>query len=347
MRLLICVQAVDIDDRLMGFFVEWLESAARVFTQIDVLALRVGRHALPANVRVHALRADQTKKTKFEVLKNLFSISWQLRGEYDAVYVRGDAIYAILLAWFWRLLKKPVVLWYAHYKANRLIPWANRFANRIVTSVPEACAYPGVTPLPIGQAIDETRFSAEVRTVQEPARLLVFGRVQRIKGVKDIVQEFIREGAYGGKASLHIVGPILEQDYADEILALMEGRSDITWNTKGIPYDEIPQMLAGQDILVNAYPGSLDKAIIEAMMSGIIPVVATKGLCHSLPAEWRWMVAETSEERVRAVRKILSLAPEERARYAVRVREIAVRDHSMSKQIERLEALFSSLVIAR
>ncbi|MFO0765101.1 MAG: hypothetical protein U0487_03605 [Patescibacteria group bacterium] len=344
MRLLICVQAVDTDDRLMGFFVEWLENAARVFSRIDVLTLRVGRHALPAHVQVHALRADQNKKTKFEVLKNLFSISWKFRHEYDAVYVRGDAIYVLLAGWFWRLLKKPVVLWYAHYKANALIPWANRIANKIVTSVPEACAYPGVTPLPIGQAIDETRFSPKADTVHEPVRLLVFGRVQRIKGVKEIVQEFIREGAFGGKAVLHLVGPTLEPDYAAEIEALMQGRTDITWEKDGIPYDEIPAMLTKYDILVNAYPGSLDKAIIESMMSGIIPVVATKGLCHSLPAEWRWMVAETPEERVRAVRKILSLAPEERARYAVRVREIAVRDHSMSKQIERLEQLFTKLV---
>ena len=343
MRLLICVQAVDTDDRLMGFFVEWLKNAADTFEQIEVLSLRVGRYALPSNVHVHSLRSNQSKKTKLEVLKNIFTLSYKLRHQYDAVYVRGDAIYVVIAGWFWRLLRKPVVLWFAHYKANKLIPVADVFANKIVTSVPEACAYPGVKPLAIGQAIDETRFVIPTKEVCKPVRLLVFGRVQRIKGVKEIVQEFLNEGAYGGRAVLHIVGPALEQDYADEIKALIKGHACITWDSKGIPYDEIPPMLAEQDILVNAYPGSLDKAIIEAMMSGIIPVVATKGLCYSLPIEWRWMVAVTSEERVRAVRKILSLSSDERAQYSLRMRELAIRDHSMTKQIERLRSLFLSL----
>ena len=76
-------------------------------------------------------------------------------------------------------------------------------------------------------------------------------------------------------------------------------------------------------------------------MSGMVPVVATRGLIHTVPQEWRWMVAETPDERIRAIRKILSLAPEERARYAERVRELAIRDHSMSGQVTKLAKLFT------
>ncbi len=339
-RLLVVMQAVDLDDRLVGYFVEWLSKAATIFGSLSVFALRVGRYELPPSVSVSALRPKDSR-SKLITLWRLFTLSWQQRHRYDGVFLRGDAIYVVVAGWFWRMLGKKVVLWYAHYKPNKLLPIAERIATAVTTSVPEA--YPGRSGYAVkglGQGIDESRFSLSDKKKNEKIRLLVLGRVQPIKGVKEIINEFINEGAYGAKTELTIVGPALDEAYEIEIDALIAPRQDIRW-IKGLPYDEIPALLAEQDILVNAYPGSLDKVIVESMMSGMIPVVATRGLIHTVPQEWRWMVAETADERIRAIRKILSLAPEERARYAERVRELAIRDHSMTGQIKRLAKLFS------
>lgn len=338
-RVLVVMQAVDLDDRLVGYFVEWLAKASMTFVSLHVLALRVGRFVLPPNVRVSELR-PKGSQSKLIATWRLFKISWQQRHRYDGVFLRGDAIYVVVAGWFWRLLGKKVVLWYAHYKPNSLLPIAERIATAVTTSVPEA--YPGRSGYAVkglGQGIDESRFSLSEKQAGEKIRLLVLGRVQPIKGVKEIINEFINEGAYGAKTELTIVGPALDEVYEKEIDALISTRQDIHW-IKGLPYDEIPALLAEQDILVNAYPGSLDKVIVESMMSGMIPVVATRGLIHTVPQEWRWMVAETPDERIRAIRKILSLAPEERSRYAERVRELAIRDHSMVGQIKRLAKLF-------
>ncbi|HPF95464.1 MAG: glycosyltransferase family 4 protein [Candidatus Magasanikbacteria bacterium] len=339
MNILITIQAVDLDDPLNGFFHEWLKEASHHFDAITVLALRVGRHDLPKNITIIPMRKAGSR-SKLEAFWTLVRTSWQRRKMYDGVFVRTDAIYVLLCGWLWRLLAKPVVFWYAHYKPNKLLPFAEQIATVVVTSVPEA--YPGRAMMAerLGQGIDESRFLVHEKTEHAMLRLLVLGRVQRIKGVKEIVSEFIREGAYGGKAQLTIVGPALDRDYEKEIEDLCVGRKDIRW-IKGLSYDEIPSLLAEQDVLVNAYSGSLDKVIVESMMMGMIPVVATRGLCHTVPLEWRWMVAETPEERIRAIRKILSLASEERTRYAKRVRELAIRDHSMRGQIERLANLFT------
>ena len=347
-RVLVVMQAVDLDDRLVGYFVEWLAKASMTFASLHVLALRVGRFVLPPNVRVSELR-PKGSQSKLIATWRLFKISWQQRHRYDGVFLRGDAIYVVVAGWFWRLLGKKVVLWYAHYKPNNLLPIAERIATTVATSVPEA--YPGRSGFAVkvlGQGIDESRFKIPsfpkkgqgMIRGEERVRLLVLGRVQPIKGVKEIINEFISEGAYGAKSELTIVGPALDEAYEKEIGALITARQDIRW-IKGLPYDEIPALLAEQDILVNAYPGSLDKVIVESMMSGMVPVVATRGLIHTVPQEWRWMVAETPDERIRAIRKILSLAPEERARYAERVRELAIRDHSMSGQVTKLAKLFT------
>ena len=300
-RLLVVMQAVDLDDRLVGYFVEWLGKAITVFGSLSVFALRVGRHELPSAVSVSALR-PKGSHSKFITLCRLFTLSWQQRHRYDGVFLRGDAIYVVVAGWFWRMLGKKVVLWYAHYKPNNLLPMAERIATAVTTSVPEA--YPGRSGYAVkglGQGIDESRFPLSDKKKNEKIRLLVLGRVQPIKGVKEIVNEFINEGAYGAKTELTIVGPALDGAYEKEIDALIAPRQDIRW-IKGLPYDEIPGLLAEQDVLVNAYPGSLDKVIVESMMSGMIPVVATRGLIHTVPQEWRWMVAETADERIRAIR---------------------------------------------
>jgi len=52
MRLLIVTQAVDADSSTLGFFVEWLREFSRQCEEIQVIGLAVGRHDLPANVRL-------------------------------------------------------------------------------------------------------------------------------------------------------------------------------------------------------------------------------------------------------------------------------------------------------
>lgn len=343
-RLLVVMQAVDADDLLIAVFVEWLRKAERVFGALRVLALRVGRHSLPKSIPVVEMRPRQST-SKIRAFFTMLSVSWKDRYRYDGVFLRGDAIYAVIMGWFWRLLGKSVVLWYAHYKPNRLLPFAERFVTAIVSSVPEA--YPGRPTKNVyflGQGIDAERFTPSTPTLSRSdetrTRLLVVGRVQPIKGTKQIIEEFIQEGGYGRRATLTIAGPVLDESYEKEIDTLIAGRDDIRW-LKGVPYDDMPALLKEHDLLLNAYPGSLDKVIVEAMMSGLIPVVATKGLSHTLPKELRWLIAETSEERRKAVRKLLALEQEERTRYAQLMRELALRDHSIQGQIERLLPLFT------
>lgn len=338
-RLFVLMQAVDLDDRLVGYFVEWLKKANTIFGGLKVLALRVGRNDLPKSIEVVPMRPKDSR-SRLRAFISILYFSWKWRHRYDGVFLRGDAVYAVIAGWFWKLLGKKAVLWYAHYKPNRWLALAEKF-SLVVTSVKEA--YPGRFDYPVkilGQGIDQSRFSAEKNNAPQ-CRLLVLGRVQPIKGVKEIVQEFIQEGGYGKRATLTIVGPAIDGVYEKEISELIDGRDDISW-IKGVAYDEIPHILTGYDVLVNAYPGSLDKAIVESMMSGLIPVVASKGLSPTLPQEWQWMIASTSEERIRAIRKIISLDVNERERYALRMRELAIRDHSMEGQIQKISAIFQS-----
>ena len=57
MRIVFVTQKVDVDDPILGATVEKLHALARRCDRLDVLCLAVGRHDLPANVRLRTFGA--------------------------------------------------------------------------------------------------------------------------------------------------------------------------------------------------------------------------------------------------------------------------------------------------
>lgn len=338
-RLLVTIQAVDIDDALNGFFHTWLAHAANHFSEITVLGLRVGRYDLPSHVTVIPLRPSGSR-SRFTVVWTLWKESWKRRKKYDAVFVRGDPQYVILGTWLWALLGKPVILWYAHYKISRLFIVASWLASRVMASVPEACAYPPAHPMFIGQAIDAERFVPADVPRTGPLRMLIgTSRVQRIKGVLDILHAFTEAGGEEAGASVTIIGPHLEPDYVEDINAYIQHRPSMMWGPESVSYDHVPETLRGFDVMINAYQASLDKAIIEGMMSGLIVVAATSAVRGFLPSDVLWLHAPDHATRVAAIRRILGLSVSEREAIRRRLREVAVQHHSLEAQLERLSTV--------
>lgn len=336
-RLLICIQAVDLDDPLIGFFVSWLEEASRHFGEITVLALRVGRYELPKNVRVIPFRASGSR-SRFEVIWTLLRESWLRRGAYDAVFVRGDPQYVLLAGWLWRLLGKRIVFWYAHWQVSLWAALAHRVAHVTVSSVRAAFSHPTITPLFIGQNVDHTRFSAPAAPQSVKPRCLAFGSLRPIKRIDASIQAFLAAGGEELGASLTIIGPITDPGYEQILRALTDGHSAIYWGSAA-SYDQVPSVLAAYDVLLNACAGSLDKVVIEAMMSGQTVIAATPGIKEWLPAELHWLYAVSVEEMSHALKRVFAMSPEERWSLGLRLRELAIKFHSLQGQVQRIAEL--------
>jgi hypothetical protein len=94
--------------------------------------------------------------------------------------------------------------------------------------------------------------------------------------------------------------------------------------------------------LINAYPASLDKTIVESAMRGLLTIAATDGMREWLAEEDLWLMAKTPEERVAALQKIYHLSRRERMLMATRLHERAIKFHSLEAQIHKLIPLLSS-----
>lgn len=342
MRLLICIQAVDLDDPLMGFFHRWLEEAAKQFSLITVLALRVGRYDLPANVRIIPLRPAGSH-SRFAVIQTLIKQAWIRRHDYDAVFVRGDPQYIILATWLWRLLGKRIVFWYAHWKVRASAVWASRLANITVTSVKTAFDHPSVKAIPIGQNVDHRRFVARTAPTASPVRCLAFGSVRPIKRIDLAIKAFLEADGENLGSTLAIVGPRTDKTYEETLKALAQGHPSIQWG-EAVAYDQVPALLADYDLTINACPGSLDKVIIEAMMSGQIVIASTDGILGWLPERLHWLYAPELDDLIKAVRRALALTPQERFVLGNELRALAIEQHSLEGQVRKLVILLEKKV---
>lgn len=338
-RLLICIQAVDGKDPLMGFFLRWLKEASKQFETITVCALRVGEFSLPENITVLPLRSNGSH-SKFEVIKNVFVYSWNARKNYQAVFVRGDAQYVVLAGLFWRLLGKRVLFWYAHYRVSLMATVASIIAHQTLTSVKEAFDGRGKNVLRIGQGIDSTQFQfiEKNQTPKEKTTFVIFGRVMPSKRIENCIRAFIDSGAESW-ATLTISGPQPDPGYKSQLQSLMDGHPAIQWGELSVPYEQVPQYLAGFDGMLNAYSASLDKSILESMMVGLISLVSTRGILHNLPKDLNWIVVETPEEWIGAMQKVQALSTKERQELRRALHDFVSNNHSLQTQVAKISEL--------
>ena len=149
---------MDRNDDLLGIYHEWVRFLSEYFSSIEVVCLVEGEHNLPKHVRVHSLGKDQGKGRLTYIWRFFCSII-SLRKKYDVVFVHMNPEYVILGGLLWKLLKKPIYMWYAHSAYNIRFFLANILITGAVTSVKSA--YPCVNSKThiIGQGIDIHKFS--------------------------------------------------------------------------------------------------------------------------------------------------------------------------------------------
>src|SRR3989338_2530121 len=105
MRLLICTQAVDTEDPVLGFFHQWIEEFAKHAEKITVICLGEGTHRLPEHVSIWSLGKEPVQQDFMIYHKALrrvryvvwfWRLAWRLRNEYDAVFVHMNQEYVLL-----------------------------------------------------------------------------------------------------------------------------------------------------------------------------------------------------------------------------------------------------------
>ncbi len=270
----VAAQVVDESDTNLAFFLSWLSELAARVPVVHVAAWKVGKHNLPANVRVYPM-----PKGKLRRIFALMSLSISIRKDVEVVFVHMLAPVAAVLGWYWRALALRVVLWYTHGSVPLSLRVANLQVDAICTATDESLRLKTIKKIVTGHGIDTERLSpgSEPRLPE----LITVGRVtprKRLESLLDLV-EAIRRAHPALPFRLRIIGDAyLESDKAYvETLKLeivKRGLSDIVSLDGAKLGDEWLSAYRRAAVFVTASEtGSLDKVVLESLSCGT-PVLA-------------------------------------------------------------------------
>lgn len=339
MKLLICTQAVDENDPILGFFVRWIEELAKRVDRVEVVCLRRGKYSLPTNVRVHAL-GEGNKLARAYRLKRL---AWTLRREYDTVFVHMNPEYLIVAGPLWKLLGKRVSLWYNHPADNLRLRLAMLFAGQIFYTSPYAATAhsPKATQMPVG--IDTELFAPQPVPRNRTA-IYLQGRVSPSKRVELALAalRLLRERV--PEATLTIVGPE-DAAYASELKtrfadSIDSGAAKFLGPRKNA---ETPALFSAHGVAINlAANGHFDKSVFEAMACETPVLVSSQAFTGLVSGEW--VVPEESPRALaKALVRVILLPEGEYHALTADERRTVERNHSLAFLVTKLVAGFEHL----
>lgn len=336
MRLLICTQAVDLDDPVLGFFHRWIAEFAKRCDSVHVICLKEGRHDLPENVVVHSL-GKESGPSRFKYVSRFYRYLQEVRGEYDAVFVHMNPEYVLLGGIWWRFRRKRVALWYIHPTR----PWQLRCAipltDVVCTSQENSMRVRTDKKRVLGHGID-TEFFSPPHDPPKQNSILFLGRIDPVKHVDAFVGALEKLHGQGMRFHADIIGSPTEpaSEYAHDVrnLAAPLSLDGVITMRAAVPNDEARELFRSHAIYCNLTPsGSFDKTILEAMACGSLCVVANDAFRAVLPEA---LVVSHGTGAERALGNALELPEGERVSIVETCRTYVVKNHSLSRLVEKI-----------
>lgn len=338
MKLLICTQAVDLDDPVLGFFHRWIAEFAKRCDTVHVICLKSGRVSLPPHVFVHSL-GKENGRSRVRYVLNFYRYLWNYRREYDVVFVHMNPEYICLGGFLWRALGKRIVLWYVHKKISLRLRVGVFFSNAICSASRGSFRLNSRKLHVVGHGID-TAFFSPGGEAPKRSSILFLGRLDPVKRVEIFVQALETLHDTGAAFAADIVGDPTEKPsrYAHDVrnMAGPLALDGFVAMHPGVTNDAARDLFRSHAIYCNLTPsGSFDKTILEAMACGSIVVASNAALADILD-ERLLVKSDAADAPAAALRAALNLSEAERHTIAGRSRSYVVREHSLSTLVERI-----------
>lgn len=351
----------DVADTTLGFTTSWINGLARRCDHIVVVTLYAGLIDVEPNVRVYAVsgssRTSRTRKIAefYRLVLRILKTS-----RIDVCFAHMTPHFAGL---FWPLAKSyriPVVLWYAHGTVPLELRIAHLLVDRCVTSTSSGFQLASEKLFVLSQGIDTETFSRPMQPREDYERTaLAVGRISPRKCLDEVIESIalMREN-HEDLRLLLIGGPITNSDKRYE--AEMRSRArlldidDLVEFEGAVPFHRVRDVYSRGGIFLNmSETGSLDKAILESMASGCIPISRNRSFAAIARAEGvDFLVPSPGPEGiVERLREVLAFPAAEKEALRQRLREIVKESHGfnalMDEITHHLEEIASSEASSR
>ena len=325
MRLCIVTQRVDADDPALGATVAKIRALAPLVDELVVLALDARPTELPENVRVRTFGGGS------QAGRGLRLVTALIRARPDAVVAHMAPIYAVLAAAVTKPRRLPLLLWFTHWRASRLLRLAERLSTKVLSVDERSFPLRSGKVVAVGHGITIDPPVPE-RPGDGVLRLVAVGRTSPAKGLAAIADAVAGLPA----TQLIVVGPSLTDEERRHREELRARGVDVE---EPVPHGRIGEVYAAADVLVNNMrSGALDKVVFEAAAAGLPVLVASDGfdaLVSGIEPPLRFAQDDPSSIAAR-VAAVGAAGHERRREIGAELRARVVRDHSVERWAERV-----------
>lgn len=346
--LLIIAYAFDPESMVFSHQFQIISRLSEQFRHVFVLANKVNQKAVkPNNITTFDLKWKQGSP-----IKNLI----HLYGAFFSVIFRSRKIvlfsfmtetHSMAVGPFTRMFQIPHIIWYAHTSSPIRLKIAGKFANRILTSTSDS--FPVKLESlkkkvrAIGQMVNPKTFKFNrERDYESKDRWIHVGRIDPSKKIESLILLFQEHLKDFPDATLTLVGKstpgnesyeeYLRNRYFDEISSghiIFKGKQSQT---------QISSLLNQSDLFIHGFQGSLDKALIEATMSGVSVITFNLAYLREFGGLRNNSLVDENDMNFlrREVKLWSSLAGNQVKAIALRRYQIATSLHSLDQWIEKL-----------
>ena len=331
---------MDLKDPLLSHQYEAVTSLSENFNKVIVVTGKIGEVQLNPNVQIFS--TEWLPGQWWGNLGRLFRISLPLilHGRFSSVFFHMTDLQCALLAPIIRLRGRKQYLWYAHTHKSKYLDFASWWVTNIVTSTSGSCPISGSMVKPIGQAIDEEKFSALPFDDLNLSRLIHIGRFDKSKNIQLLISSVRELMKTYSEVQLTLIGSPANPESRLWARGLMiETEMDVQdgWLTfkDSIPREYFRSEVSKNGCFFHGYVGSLDKTLVESTMLRV-PVVTINPEYIAIFGTWGNSIEVSLISEYRALRSktLIELKAELDRRLS-----IVKTEHSLAHWVRELSSL--------
>jgi len=355
MKLAIVMQTSDKNNWLLGAFSSWIDHFSKLCQDVYVFTIQKDNVNFPPNVHVINLKTNE-KSGKFAVLKKLYTEVLKLikNHEIDCFFTMMCPVYTIVLFPFKLICKIPIVMWYAHGKTSLKFKITDILCSKSVTSSKDGYPVNSNKVTVIGQGIDTEKFGLK-KCSKEALRtkIISVGRISPIKNLEVLIDalKIIKDrGNIIFKCS--IAGDVAKKDHLKYLSFLKDKISTCSLDKEldfigPVAFQEISYFYQKADIFVNlSDTGSLDKAVLEAMSTGLLVLTSNYAFKTILKGNLSFFMVGKNSPRELAdkIEQLAQYSYEQKFTIAKKLREIVVKNHLVETSVSKIYRICKTLL---
>jgi glycosyltransferase involved in cell wall biosynthesis len=345
-NLLVFNLAMDADHATLGHTTAWTNALARRANHVTVITMLAGRIAVERNVTVYSL-GKELGRSKPELLHAYYRLVLKVLRErrIDACFAHMAPLFAALFAPVAKPRRIPTLLWFAHTRVSRTLRVAHALVDRCVTPTPASFPLPSAKLIVVGHGIDTERFRPPAHPHPLYAETAVsIGRVTPIKHIEVMLDAVaILRADRGLDLRLEVVGGPAADGDRDYLARLRRrtkevGVEDLVAFRGAVPFGEVPRRYHAGGLALNLSDTAMDKAILEAMASGCVPISRNPAFQELADAHGlHWLVPGAGAARLAdCIVGALDRTQADRPAVVALLRRIVTEEHSLDTLADRV-----------